>query len=507
MSDTLTTADPLDFVEIPDNLEVPGSYTEIRQVPAADSVTGMPLRGLIVGQISGGSATALTVYKNVSVTDGVALFGAGTALAAAVTAFLTARPYVPLDVVAVAPAAGAAAATGSFTVTTGPSSAGTTAVECNGKRVSFVVTSGMEVADVAAAIAAAWTTDIQQATGCSASAAAGVVTITAREKGQFTNDLDLRVSALGSDQVSGLGITCAAMTGGTGTPDLTGALALVQNSTYSSIVTCLNDTANLGVLRDEALRRFGAMVARDTLVYFGLRASAGAAMAAVPALNSKWAVALPLYRARVAPWVLAAACGAIGAQSLNTDPARQLRGLALTGLDGLGPDDIDQFPEPVRNSLLLSGCSTVTVGAGGGLAIERLVTTYTLDADGGQDLGWQDVMIPATVARVRYDWNSFVTATWPRAKLADDGSPLAQTTTGNTDAATQVVTPSTLKGSWAGRYTLYANTLGWLDDAGTYAAQAQFWRNASNRNRVDSHLPIRVMGSLIVLANIIMVES
>ncbi|MCP1217112.1 hypothetical protein NKW53_13680 [Acetobacter orientalis] len=47
---------------------------------------------------------------------------------------------------------------------------------------------------------------------------------------------------------------------------------------------------------------------------------------------------------------------------------------------------------------------------------------------------------------------------------------------------------------------------GWIDDVATTGPQAVFERDVDDRNRVNSKVPIKPMGSLIVLANILQLQ-
>ncbi|OUI98093.1 hypothetical protein HK14_01070, partial [Acetobacter cibinongensis] len=93
--------------------------------------------------------------------------------------------------------------------------------------------------------------------------------------------------------------------------------------------------------------------------------------------------------------------------------------------------------------------STFLVQQDGTVQLERVVTTNLLDDQGLPDADWLDIMAPKVASRIRYEWNTYVVQTWPRAKLADDGSALATKTGSN------VVTPSTLQLSWVGQSALY----------------------------------------------------
>ncbi|OUJ13101.1 hypothetical protein HK28_02320, partial [Acetobacter sp. DsW_063] len=137
----------------------------------------------------------------------------------------------------------------------------------------------------------------------------------------------------------------------------------------------------------------------------------------------------------------------------------------------------------------------------GTVTIERAITTNQTDDNGTADNRWLNIMVPKTVTAVRYDFNTYIEQTYPRAKLAPDNSLLANSSSAN------VATPKVLTNSWNGRSALYEGTQGWLENTATLGKQAFFQINASDRNRADGFLPIQVIGALIVVATSIQLES
>lgn len=489
-----------DFREIPGSYAVPGSYTEVHDLPAADRLSGMPLRAVVIGQTAK-QEQAGQLRENVTIAQVESLYGYGSVLAQTVRTALTENPLLPLDVVGVPLPGDARPATGSIKFTGLASAAATAAVYLAGVRVSWSVTTGDTPQVIAQNLvsAIAGTAGIA-ATGLTAAVGSSndTVVITAGEGGRITNDIDLRYSAATVDQIAGIGVTVAGMSGGTGTPDVSPAVLALSSRWYTDVILVQNDTTAVQLLAQEAKRRGGAMVAKDCRVFVGFSGSQGQALQAQQAVNTSENVILfPWYQPKSSSWQMAAALGAQAAESLNTDPARQLRGLTLNTLAGLGPDRSADFTDAQKNVLLQNGCSTVVVNEDGTVTLQRIVTTRTVDPASGTASGVWDVMIPAIGARVRYEWNSYVEGTYFRSKLADDGSPLA-----NSDG---VVTPKTLKGSWAAQCKLYEQQ-GWIDDVASTAPQAVFSRDSSDRNRVNSTLPIKPMGSLMVLANVLNLE-
>ncbi|WP_215762856.1 phage tail protein [Acetobacter sp. P1H12_c] len=483
--------------QVPANWKVPGSYTQVVGVNNAATLAGMPLRVLLVGVLgASGTGTALTVYPNITASRAAVLAGAGTATSQMVSAFLTDAPYTQVDLIMVAAASDAAAAVWTITPAAPATASGTVALEVNGYRVPAAVTTGMTAAQIGAALADAWTTALSISSGCTvkADATTGVLTLTATDKGAWTNDIDVRESTRYGDGVSGASLTIAQTTQGAGVPDVTPALTAVSRTWYTDMAWITADQPNLAVFATEAARRFNAMVKLDTHVYLGLRGTYGQALALSETQNSKFVSILPANRARFAPWEAAGSLCAVASASLNTDPARQLHTLALTALAGRGPDDADDYDDASRNVLLNNGMSTFNVLQGGTVELERVVTTNLVDDSGVADNIWTDIMSPKVATRVRYEFNAYIRSTYPRAKLADNGSPLAKV------SAAGVVTPDTLALSWVGQSTLYANA-GWIDGTATLSPQAVFERDTTDRNRVNSTLIIQRMGSLMVVAN------
>lgn len=483
--------------QVPANWKVPGSYTQVSELRSGTLLSSMPMRVLLVGVVGAkGNGAPLTVYPNITASRAAALAGVGTATAQMVSAFVTDAPYTQADLIMVAAASSAASAV--WTVTPGgPATAsGTLALEINGTRVPATVTKGMTAAQIGAALANAWTDAVTAATGCAQSVdpTSGVITLTAVDTGVWTNDIDVRASTRYGDGVAGAVLTIAQTVQGAGVPDVTPALSAVSRTWYTDMAWITADQPNLAVFATEAARRFNAMIRLDTHVYLGLRATYGQALALSETQNSKFISILPANRARFAPWEAAGSLCAVASAALNSDPARQLRTLALTALAGRGPDDADDYDDNARNVLLNNGMSTFNVVPGGAVELERIVTTCLVDDNGNADPVWVDIMSPKVASRVRYEFNTFITTTYPRAKLADNGSPLSRINGSN------VVTPETLGLSWVGQSTLYGNA-GWIDDVATLSPQAVFERDPIDRNRVNSQLLINRMGSLLILAN------
>jgi len=142
--------------------------------------------------------------------------------------------------------------------------------------------------------------------------------------------------------------------------------------------------------------------------------------------------------------------------------------------------------------MLKNGISTYTVGGDDTVVIDRIVTTYKKTNLNVPDRAWLDVMVPRTMTRIRYDWSAYVSALYPRHKLADDDSIAAN----NADS---VVTPNRMHGSWAARCNIYA-TEAWIEDVPRTVAESLFAIDPNDRNRMQTRQEVLVIGNLMVLA-------
>jgi len=116
-----------------------------------------------------------------------------------------------------------------------------------------------------------------------------------------------------------------------------------------------------------------------------------------PQLPGEWA----------ARWC-AAAC-----RVLADDPAANTYDLAVSGLcSGYEPD------MNTRQKLLMAGIATYRTNAMGSVLIERLVTSFTENTDGGRDTSFLDIQVPETVDAVRTHINAEAARRYRTWKLA-----------------------------------------------------------------------------------------
>ncbi|MFB8829058.1 phage tail sheath subtilisin-like domain-containing protein [Azotobacter sp. CWF10] len=185
-----------------------------------------------------------------------ALFGAGSMLAGMVRAVLAQDTFTELQVMPVADNAEGVAATGALAFGAVATEAGTLHLMIAGRRVDVGVPSGGTPTSVATAVAAAINAAVDLPV--TAIATTGTVTVTARHKGEAGNTLDLRVNYYdGQALPAGLTLTITALSGGTGNPDITDALAALGDEWFQVLGMPYTDAASLAALETELASRFG----------------------------------------------------------------------------------------------------------------------------------------------------------------------------------------------------------------------------------------------------------
>lgn len=485
---TMTTT----FDEIPYDWRVPGTYVEVRPNYRNRGLVPFPARAILfVQKLASGSAIPAKLYRITRDSEGRAYCGAGSIGEQMVRAFRRINKTNDLYLIALEDFADGVAAAGKF-VFTGAGD-GPVSIYINNTRVRVGGTSVSTPAQRAAAAVAAINADtslpVTAAQGTLA--AANEVLLTAKHKGECGNAIDLRVTKLADEVVpAGLQVAVTAMANGAGNPDITDALDAIAEEWFTDWATAWDDNANLIALQDELRVRYRAMGKLDAHGYFGSRGTFGQLTAKGAVTNCPQLTGIGAKGSASSPWEWAAALAAIGTFHLTNDPARQLRSLVLTGIDG--PDATDRFNDQEQDLLLRAGISTFNVLDDGTVTLSRVITTYKQTNLGINDDAWLDITIPKVLTRVRYDWSAYVSMVYPRNKLADDNSPAAA----SNDA---VVTPRRMHGSWAARCKLYERQA-WIEDVTRTVSESRFYRSENDRNRMEANQQIRIIGNLMVLA-------
>lgn len=482
----------ISFSQIPVSIRTPGQYAEFDNSLANKGLVRDITRVLLLGQrLSAGSAAPLVPVRVLSGDHAVALFGRGSMLAAMAYAFKDANEDSDLWAVPVADNAAGQAATGTVTIAGTATAAGTLVLYVGGVKLQAAVAVG--------ALATAVAADLADAVGempdlpVTASATGAVVTLTARHKGETMNALDLRTTYWQGDAVpAGLTVTIAAMSGGTGNPDVTTALAALGDVQYHHVITPWTDTANLAALEAELEDRWSATRQIEGQAWASVSGTHAALATIGSARNSEVISIMGAQRSPTPPWVWAAVYGAVAAYQLGIDPARPLQTLELPGI--LAPAEPDRFTRAERNLLLYDGVSTFMVAVDGTVSIERAITTYQVNAYNLPDPSYLDVETLATLSVLRSTLRARISQKFPRHKLADDGTRFG--------AGQAIVTPSIIRAELIALARAWEER-GWVENLTAFKDQLVVERNADDPTRVDVVLPPDLVNQLRVFAALV----
>lgn len=502
MSDSIQPT-TIPFTQIPQPpYQTPGTYVEVQPSYAQVGLLPWPANALIMGQmLSTGSAVANKVYAVTRLADATALFGSGSQLEAMARRFLAANGFIPLNMAALADAAGATKATGNFAITGTWTASGTLPLYLHGVYVPVAIGVGDTAATVAANAVAAindFANPVLQVTAAQGTSGQNnEIILTARHGGLIGNNIALEVAAGPGDALpAGMIVTVTAMSGGATNPTIATIIDAITGVWFTDIVIGWQDNANLSALTAELANRYNAMEGLDAHAYTCVTGSYSQQLAAQTGLNSPWLSAIGMVAPPSPPWEIAASLGAVASLNLTNDPARQLRGLALPGI--VGDRAANRLTAEEKELELEGGICPFDTDADGTVVLKRVPTTYLTNSQGVADPAWHDIMVPKVMSRVRYDWKTYTALLYPRNKLADDGSVASE-------YDSSVVTPSRMKASWAARETLYEQS-GWLENGAVLNRQAVFARDANDRNRMDCSIPVQIIGNLMVLATLLQFE-
>ncbi|WP_448660299.1 phage tail sheath subtilisin-like domain-containing protein [Sphingomonas sp. CJ99] len=397
---------------------VPGSQVEFSNVRALGGLPPAEQKILLIGQrLATGTVPQGQARRITQADQGAGFFGRGSQLAAMIASAIAANSQTELWALGLDDDAAGVAATRTVTITGPATAAGALALLIDGQRVRASVAPGDTATAMATALAAA--VNAQPDLLVTAASAAGVVTLTCRHKGTLGNDIDVRANHYDGEVLpAGVGLVVAAATAGATNPDLTDAFAAIGDEQFQQIAIGINDSTNITIAEGEMASRWEPGRQIEGRAWFGASGTLSALLTLGGNRNGVHSSVIGNYRMPTPPWRVAAAVAAVAAFHLQIDPARPLTDLAVPGL--VAPAIADRFGRNERNQLLGSGISTLRIQAGGIVAIERLISTYQVNAFAFDDPSFLDVTTTATLGYYRYSWRARMAAKFPRAKLTDD---------------------------------------------------------------------------------------
>ncbi|MBI4804463.1 MAG: hypothetical protein HY795_04425 [Desulfovibrio sp.] len=263
----------ISFDTLPASIRKPGKYFEFNTRLAVRTLPTNEQRVLILAQASPDAEQAtLTPVSVYSDEEASRLFGPGSQAHLMTRAAITANAYLRLTVVGLPDDAAGIAASCTATVTGTSAGLGVAGITIGSQTVQISVSLGVSAAAIAQALADK--VNAHPSLPVTASAAGGVITLTARNKGAAGNQIPVAANSA----VDGVSIAITAMANGAVDPDMTQALSVVFADGHNIIVTPYGTQAALTTLRQHLDAVSHALEQRGAI---GVCASTGTLAAAV----------------------------------------------------------------------------------------------------------------------------------------------------------------------------------------------------------------------------------
>ncbi len=415
----------INFTYYPDSNRVPGVYVEMD--PSQANTATVLQKTLLIGQkTAAGVAVVDTPILVESLAQVLILCGAGSMLAQMAERYLQRDSFGALYILPLADNPAGTAAAGTITLTGTATASGTLNIYIGGILVQSVV----NVTDTAAVAATALAAAINANTKLAATgvAATGVITLTARNKGAASNDIQLlanyRGTAGGEYPVPGITVAFTAMAGGASNPLLVNGLANLSSQPYDFIGLPYNDTASLDAMKHFLADDQGRWSWQE-MIYGGCftayRGTLGACTSFGMARNDQHMSIIAFNGSPDPVWIWATEITASCAASLRVDPGLPLQYIATTLQ---APPIASRWILGERNTLLYDGMSTFRVGDDDTVIIERMATTYQKNLAGATDNSYLDVETMYGLMFVSRDLSNYLLTRYARKKLVSDQTPI-----------------------------------------------------------------------------------
>lgn len=480
------------FSAIPSDIRVPLFWAEMDNSEANTASDSGP--ALLIGYANADSTiekNKLTIMPSAALAGKLA--GRGSQLARMVSRYRNVDAFGEVWVIAVDEATGAAA-TGTLTITGTAQTSGTLSLYIGVDRVQGAVVTGDTATTVAATLTAAINANLDLPV--TAEAVSGVITLTARHKGLTGNDIPLVMNYYGTvggeSTPDGVAVVIAAMSGGTGAPALTSAIAAMGDEMFDFIGLPFSDSASLEAIAlemNDTTGRWSYVRQLYGHVYTAKRGSLSDLVAFGDTQN-KQHITVAGYETAIQTPVdeLVALRTARNAVFIRNDPARPTQTGELNG--ALPAPAGSRFTLTEQQSLLIHGIATAYAESGV-LRIQRDITTYQTNAYGVADNSYLDSETLHTSAYVLRQMKSVITSKYPRHKLANDGTRFG--------AGQAIVTPAVIKGELCSLYRSLERS-GIVENFDLFKQYLVVERNADNPNRLDVLFPPDYVNQLRVFA-------
>lgn len=489
----------VDFAQYNELNRTPGVFAEF-DASQATSVLISQARAVIVAQrTSAGTAAAGSFNRIFSVDQAKELAGVGSQAADMVDIFNANNANIQLDLVLLDDSGTAAKKT--ITVTGPATDSGTLNIYIGGRRIIVPVSVGDTADEIATAIDAE--INLQTDLIMSSTVVTNVVTLTARNAGEWTQVIPIQVNPRtrargGTEQnPAGTSFAIANTVTGSGNPSVSVAIAALPDKVINFFAMPYTDAANLTLWETEIERRNDANVQKEG---FGFGAKFGTVGSLVTFGNTQNARFHTIIDAGVGTFNVehhyTAAYAGRASRISSNDPAVPWQFEQLVGI-------IPDFAEDQRdiddeNDLLFNGVAASRVSeCGSKLFILREITNFQLNTLGQPDVSFLDSQTPLTIQFIRQSLIAHLSSKFGKGfKLADDGAQLSK------DSTAKVVTPSIVRAE----VILWADLLiqdAIIENIDQFIADLVVVRSTSDVNRVDIFLPPDLVNQMRIFAAVI----
>lgn len=469
------------FDLLPSSNRVPGPYVEVDPTRALTQQPGELHRVLLVASmLTAGSAPPDVPVEVSSVPAADPLFGAASMATDMIRAFKALNPSARLFVLPVSEDAGGIAATSTLTLAGTSTAEGSLTVRVGDRRYSAAIPVGSTATQAAALVNAAIGNDPRTYATCDVAGA--VLTFTARHKGESGNGVTLDAEKL----PVGLTATVAQATSGDTDPDVGASLAMLDDTRYDTIVSGFNSAAGLAALDTEMARRWTPLVRLPGHAFAAVPGTHGEMVAAGNALNSPHLTVMEAGDSPSPHWVWAAEVAAADALQTDAMPNRPRNGIAL---NVEAPPPGSRLDAQERNALLYDGISTHKVDPAGKVLIERLITTYQVNAQGLADATYLSIETVRNLAAYYLSLLS-IGARHARSLIAPDGTNVAP--------GVPVLTPKALRGELVAHYRSW-EFAGAMKDAEGFKRDLYIELPEDDVNRINAQVVPRLVNGLVTL--------
>lgn len=470
---------------IPANRRLPLTAIRINNEFAVQGDSIQPFRALFIGpKLGSGEAQNDIVVGVNSLGDAARKFGRGSAAYDFAKGYFAQKSGQPLFVLPVDDS-GLTARVSTLTFTGASVNAGVLVLYIGGERIVVNVAAGDTVAMIATNVASAINAIGDVA--FTAVAAAGVVTLTSKNKGLFTNDIAIHHSRGASESLpGGLSLAVATTTAGAGVPPSLPLNAIDSNTQYILVSTCFNDAGTLGTINTELVARNDVTRKVDGYNIIAKYGSNADLTTLGGSFNSQFLVIFPAIGGSTESYLAGAVVGQV-ARVKALDPAASIRGSELLGASPALNTEVQSDAQ--LNTYLLNGVSAYNVSLGK-IRLSLLATTYKTDADGQADVSYFDLGVLLTLSYLRYDLDRLAADKFAGAKIGEDNQRYRM--------GQKIVTPKSIEAEVINRFIVWQER-GLVEDSSAFRRSLVVTRHPNDVNRIDIVLAPNVVNELRIL--------